>query len=181
MRLRVNRPVNVFLCVGISVFGVTHPAIAAENSDFMKCGQLFTKSERLECYDAVYSARIRGVAPPPNEPASATSSVVVSPPAQTTAPPATDVAAAESKFGFPQPAEEGLQEIRSPVKKVAVNNQKKRLVFYLENGQVWEQAEGRQFVVPDEPVVAVITPGMWSSYHLSFEGRKQWVKVKRIK
>ena len=181
MSSRINRPLSAFLVLGIAVIGVTQPAVSAENSDFMNCGQLFSGEERLVCYDAVYSARIRGVPPPPNEPGSTQSSTYIAPSA-TSATPAVAEADAEAKFGIPQPADPGIDELRSPVAKVSVNNVKQRLVFHLENGQIWEQAEGRNFYVPDErPLMAVITPGILSSYHLSFEGQKSWVKVKRIK
>lgn len=143
----------------------------------MDCGRLTSDEERLACYDAVHAARLGGEPTQPARPDPAQSS----PAADSRAGPA-DVAAAEAGFGFPQPATRSeLEELRSPVVKVGVNAATKRYIFHLENGQVWEQAEGRNFVVPDEPLVAVISPGLWSSFRLSFEGRKQWVKVRRIK
>jgi hypothetical protein len=54
-------------------------------------------------------------------------------------------------------------------------------VFELENGMVWEQAEGGTFYIPAQTgAVAIIDKGLLGSWRLSIEGYNRTVRVKRI-
>ena len=153
----------------------------------MNCGRYFSDEERLACYDAVYSARIRGVKPPPGEPEGSPYGSTYASPGQAPAAAASTTAVpgaastAEDEFGYPTFGDSSdIDLLVSPIVKVEENS-RNRLVFYLENGQVWVQDEGKRFYVPEGPQVAEIKPGFLSSYHLNLQGGKSWIKVERVR
>jgi len=54
-------------------------------------------------------------------------------------------------------------------------------VFKLENGMIWMQADKDKFYIREiENPVAIIEPGMFSSWHLHIEGHSKECRVKRI-
>lgn len=152
----------------------------------MACGQVESDADRLACYDRVYDSRLQAdsaeesAAQPggdyniaPVEPAPVAE--------QASEPAAVEQAQAEAAFGFPRPTySDEIKTLRSKVVRFEQNSRKMTL-FYLDNGQVWMQSESRRFLMPDEPVTAEIIPGMFGAFFLTLEGKKQRIKVKRIR
>jgi hypothetical protein len=54
-------------------------------------------------------------------------------------------------------------------------------VFELENGMIWQQAEGGTFnIPPTTDAVAVIDKGVFNAWRLKIEGYNKTVRVKRL-
>jgi len=159
---------------------------AGETGGFMACGQVESDANRLACYDRVYTSRLQAdsaeeiTAQPKDDDSLA--SVEPAPVAeQASELAAVEQARAEAAFGFPRSTyPDEIKTLRSRVVRFEQNS-RKMMLFYLENGQVWIQSESRRFLTPDEPVTAEIAPGMFGAFFLTLEGKKQRIKVKRIR
>lgn len=161
-------------------------AVAAAVGDgFSDCARIESDSERLACYDAVYrnKSKINETGAMVSKPASAVSDtepreVMPGEPQSTQSERQT---APEKEFGLPKaPDPEALQVLRSSVVRTSKTSMGQP-VFFLENGQVWVQAESHRLLIPKPPVAAEITPGHFGAYFMRLGENSVLIKVKRIK
>lgn len=186
MNKEANRPLLGTL-VACTLLMSSSMAISAEKTgSFMDCGPIEDDAERLACFDRAYDSRLQGQS---NEDTPALLDAEFSATPIEPAPIADDPsgtqaiekAQAEAVFGFPRPTyPDELEVLESRVIKFD-RTSRNQLLFYLENGQVWIQSQTRSYQVPDEPLLATITPGVFGAFFLTLEGRKQRMKVKRIR
>lgn len=178
---RRSRAAPALLVVGVTLAGA---AIAAEPIDhrsdaraFLRCGPITVAEDRLACYDAAYRRALA------DEPAVA-DAIDGSQPAGGPAAPAKDsapaAAAADADFGRREPARARAESIRSRLLRTA-RTPEGRLLFYLDNGQVWQQVESKRLRLPGEAPVVEIHRAALGSYKLGFPGHSGWTRVKRLR
>ena len=90
-------------------------------------------------------------------------------------------------FGKPAPEPapgEAITEIKATVLEYA-RTRRGKLLFVLDNGQVWRQLDGDSTEVRDPPPDTVwkvtIETGVLGSYNLIIDGRNSIIKVSRVK
>lgn len=89
-------------------------------------------------------------------------------------------APSDDRRGFSDGDDKDDSPIRSPIVG-EFDGWDGQTVFKLENGMIWVQDDRDTFYVRDiENPVAVITHGMFGSWHLQVEGHSSKCKVKRI-
>ena len=140
----------------------------AQTPDAAACLEIASPTERLACYDAAhgYSARTKVAAPP-------AAAAVASPTAAVAEPDPDDFGFTKSK------ADNEGESLSSPIREIS-KDAYKRLVFELDNGQVWRQIEYKRLQV-DDGDVAVIRHGSFGSYKLYVGDTKRWTRVRRVR
>lgn len=152
-------------------------ALAADAPE--DCAAIESPDARLACFDAAY----RSSAPEPE--ATEAAPVDSGPAAGEVVVPAAAAAGATQAMS-PSEAEFGLQKSRdetegesltSGIAAVGKDGYGK-LIFELDNGQVWRQTEYKRFLAKAGQV-AEIRHGSFSSYKLYIQGKKSWTRVRR--
>lgn len=153
--------------------------------DFVKCAEVADPAKRLECFDR---AAVRGKA-----------ALTTPVPSAQSAQPAKEKSLLEW-FGFskpnpvtkpeefgkptPEPGPNEVTQIADSVLEFGKTARGKAL-FILENGQVWRQIDGDSTDVwapaPGARMKVTITTGIFGSYNLTIEGRKDLIKVNRLR
>lgn len=153
------------------------PSAAAEDRPALECAAIKSAGERLACYDAAYAK------PQPLAQPQAADEVdeVLAPAAAANATGASQSAAStDADFGFAKPKQETEGESLTSGISSIDKDAYRRLIFELENGQVWRQIEYKRFDA-DAGEVAVIRHGSFGSYKFYVEGTKRWTRVRRIR
>jgi hypothetical protein len=158
------------------------PAFADATRDALaevaKCADIADSAERLKCFDAAMPRAKSALAAPAAE--TPTKSLLEwfgfsRPPPPTTKP---------EEFGKPPPEPTEISEITSDVLEFARTPYGK-VLFVLENGQVWRQLDSDGTVVQDpqrgKTMKVLIERGALGSYNLTIEGRNGLIKVRRLK
>jgi hypothetical protein len=185
---KAERTAKGALFAMISMTVLAAPASAWATGSFMDCGPIENDDERLACYDRVYEqATGTGETSVQPEPAPQQPAADAAPagPAPVTEDATDDVAIeqarAEAAFGFPRATyPDELEVLSSEVIRFS-RNSRNQVLAYLENGQVWAQSDNKRVRTPEAPVTAEIAPGMLGAFFMTFEGKKQRIKVKRIR
>ena len=152
----------------IMTLALVAAVVAAEDREEAACLDIASPTERLACYDALHGfGRDAEV--------EASASGAVAPDAGVAEEAQTDPA----EFGFAKtkPETEG-ESLSSPIAGISKDGYK-RLIFELENGQVWRQIEYKRLQV-DEGDTAVIRHGSFGSYKLYVGDTKRWTRVRRV-
>jgi hypothetical protein len=141
------------------------------------CARIESTAERLACYDAAFGVQADTQQPTADEVAddpgvAASAATAAGAAAQSNAPD-------EADFGFTKPKSETEGESLTSAISGLSKDAYKRLVFELENGQVWRQIEYKRLSV-DVGDVAVIRHGSFSSYKLYIGDTKRWTRVRRV-
>jgi hypothetical protein len=149
--------------------------------EIAKCADITDSAERLKCFDAAVPRARSALAAPPEK--------------------AKDEAGSVQVFGFPRPdkpvvkAEDfgkppvpvdepkEITEIKSAVLEFA-KNPRGKVVFVLQNGQVWRQldADNTNVLEPSvgDTMKVTIEKGVFGSYNLTIDGRNGLIKVTRL-
>lgn len=157
------------------------PAAAQSQQDLLKCARIVNAAERVQCYDRVvaqFSAEAKRVV--------AETETAAKKLAEEEAAAAQVRAEAERRARF---GTEGLgtdasgertQQIEATITE-GFTDREGRVVFLLENGQIWRQTDG-PFRGPVRPGTAVtIKRGTLGNYMLTFAGQNRSVPVRRIR
>jgi hypothetical protein len=157
-------------------------------SAIVKCTEIATAAERLQCFDAAAPGAKTALAAPVQQTVAQTDQ----------APAQEEEGGVLSWFGLSRPVTKTedfgkppiptgpkeIQEISAGVVEFA-KNAYGRAIFILDNGQVWKQVDGDTTEVRDpsrgETMKVTIETGLMGSYALSVEGRRGIVKVRRVK
>lgn len=183
---KIYRGLGVLFLSGFCAISSTLAEDRDESGGFMSCGHIAADQERLACYDGVYERFLQAKeVEKSHDPLQGEAELAVVKPAPVAddAPEseAIEQARAEAVFGFPRSTyPDEIEILQSRVIKFGQSS-RGRIIVYLENGQVWLQAENRRVLVPDELLMAEIRPGMFGAFFLTLEGKKQRIKVKRIR
>lgn len=171
---------NAFAASGISLVLGLQPAGGAESAE--DCAAIEAADERLACFDRVFGfdggAQAEGQleepagAAPARDAAGPTAGV-----AGSAAVPA--VSSSDADFGLDKPKSETEGEsLTSGIAAVGKDDYGK-LIFELDNGQVWRQTEYKRFRAKEGEKV-VIRRGSFGSYKMYIAGEKLWTRVRRI-
>ncbi len=173
-------------------------ASSADEQAFLRCGAIEADDERLACYDEAYREAARtvlqrqpgsGIAPAGDALRTAAEADAAAASTQVSAPVPGDrahrsapVAAAPDEAGFGQRrrAEPPPESMRAAVERVA-RTPAGRLLFYLDNGQTWQQVERKRLDLPALPAAIEIRRAALGSFKLNFQGHSGWTRVKRIR
>jgi len=165
------------LCIPLG-FCIQLALAADEPAD---CAAIESPDERLACFDAAYRSGTEAPPATESEPvdrgaAEPAASVVV--PAAAAAGAARVATPSEADFGIEKPKSE--TEGESMVSGIAAVSRDgyDKLIFELDNGQVWRQTEYKRFLVKPGQV-AEIRHGSFGSYKLYIQGKKSWTRVRR--
>lgn len=160
---------------------------AADDAGLLRCRALVDDAARLACYDALPSAPMNAVtaAPAVATTTSAPESAPVSSPlsAPASAPPAVAPLRpqTEAEFGMERKAaEKQLETIVSRIVGPFTGWQAKSKIT-LENGQVWQIADGSSGSYTLESPAVSIERGVFGTFFLKIDGANRTPKVKRIK
>lgn len=165
----------------ISLVLCTQVSVAADSP--ADCAAIESPDERLACFDAVY----RDVEDAPVTDGSAPVDSGSADSGADVAGPATAAGAAAAVAASPNEAEFGLEKSRdetegesltSGIAAVGKDGYDK-LLFELENGQLWRQTEYKRFPARAGQT-AVIRHGSFGSYKLYIEGESRWTRVQRV-
>jgi len=154
-------------------------ALAADDS--ADCAAIESSDERLACFDAAYGA---GAETPPDTasapvdggPAEPAAGVVV--PAAAAAGAAQVTTPSEADFGIEKPKSETEGESLTSGIAAVKRDGYDKLIFELDNGQVWRQIEYKRFSAKAGQV-AEIRHGSFGSYKFYIKGGKNWTRVRR--
>lgn len=183
MAIRTSRISGCLGTVLLPATMVMHVAIAAGPAD--ECAAIESAQERLACFDAAFGTEV-GAPPepaPPSAPvtgAQAAEPASMAAPASGTTPSATPGASSDDAgFGLDKSMDELEGEsLSSNIVSVGKDGFDK-LLFELENGQLWRQTEYKYFPV-QAGQVAVISHGAMGSYKLYIDGENRWTRVRRV-
>jgi len=141
-------------------------AHAAEQDVTADCIQITSADARLACFDKVYGTNSRILSSGSDEDAVITSDAAVA------------VIPDEADFGRQKSRAElegnSMTSGIKAVRKDAVG----KLIFELENGQVWRQIENKRFSAKAGNL-AEVRHGSLGSYKLYIKGKSQWTRVRR--
>ncbi len=156
--------------LGILLASSVQLVLAAEQSAdpaAVHCTTIQSATERLACYDAVYDVNI-----PP------AATTVIAPVTTKAATPPARIVPDETSFGkkIPRAQQEG-ESISSVIAELDRDGYNK-LIFTLDNGQVWRQTENKRFRVTAGQT-AEIRHGSLGSYKLYIKGESRWTRVRR--
>ena len=154
-------------------------------SEYVKCADVSDPGKRLECFDAA-TGRAKAALAAPVQPAQSAQ------PAKeksfldwfgfSTSKPVTK----PEDFGkpAPEPAPGEVTQVSDTVLEFA-KTARGKAIFILDNGQIWRQIDGDSTVVwpPSAGAKMKVTIGVgaFNSYNLTIEGRKDLIKVNRLK
>lgn len=147
---------------------------AAGEERVEECARIESADERLACYDAAFGVEAEAVQRSAEEladesAAAATAAIVVAPNDELD----------EDDFGFAKEKSETEGESLTSTITGLSKDAYKRMIFELENGQVWRQIEYKRVSV-DVGEVAVIRHGSFNSYKLYIGNTKRWTRVRRV-
>lgn len=165
---------------GIALAIVPVALATAEDQSARACAMIESAAERLACYDDLY-AQPDEPAPTPAGDLPDRNLAPVAGGAAATASAAGQVAeTTEAEFGFAKSKQESEGESLTSAISGVSEDAYRRLIFELDNGQVWRQIEYKRFDA-DADDVAVIRHGSFGSYKLYIEGNKRWTRVRRVR
>jgi hypothetical protein len=165
-----------YACSLAAVIGLL--ASAAGAADAEECAKISSAQERLDCFDRVFDtgSTTESAAPAP----------AVAPKDAGAA-----AAAAAATAAIAQPASEdadfGRKKTKAELEGEALvsgiaaigRDAYDRLIFELDNGQIWRQVEYKRFPV-EAGQSAEIRHGAFGSYKLYIQGKKRWTRVRRV-
>ena len=164
------------------IAGCSSVAVAQQSSDIARCTAIESDTERLACYDRLFTRPEKTEQPAAGQPAAVASAA-----GSTAAGAAAAEARATDDFGLDgrkpgqQPAEpKGPDQIQARVTQIATQPRGEALLT-LDNGQVWQQQEydwHLAFKVGDE---VIIKRGVLKSYRLQQQGNNRSTPVTRIR
>jgi hypothetical protein len=164
------------------IAGCSCLAVAQQPSDIARCTAIESDSERLACYDKLFTRPQKEGQPAPGQPAAVASAA-----GGTAAEAAAAQAKAAEDFGLDgrkpgeQPAEpKAPDQIQARVTQISTQP-RGEAVLTLDNGQVWQQQEydwHLAFKVGDE---VIIKRGVLKSYRLQQQGNNRSTPVTRIR
>ena len=159
---------------------LTYSAAAQDwTEDLLACGQITAAADRLACYDGV-AGRLSG-----DEPKNVVA--VASPPPPAAEPEPEPAEAGSSTLGEKYLERPKRQKKEKPADVDVVvtkvdRDARGRMRYYLENGQIWRQAEDRSVSKPRSiPTPAKIKVGFLGSHAIRIDGTKSSIKVRRVK
>ncbi len=174
------------LCISLPIAGLCVPlllglevAFGADSAN--DCAAIEAADERLACFDRVFGssedAQAEGRTAEPAAAAPAQDAGVSA--AAAAAAGASAVSSEEADFGLEKPKSETEgKSLTSGIARVGKDGYGK-LIFELENGQVWQQTEYKRFSAR-EGQTAVIRHGSFGSYKMYIEGKSIWTRVRRV-
>jgi hypothetical protein len=173
---------------------ITSTAFAAETAPdgVRQCTQMKDSLERLVCYDRLFMAPAtvemapRQVAPPPAPAPAAAPPVVIAPPPPPpiVSTPAPAPAPAPTTVPAPEPTRPAVQETPNLIEaKVAGLKELRRdvYVFFLDNGQVWQQGEAVGVLDVRVGDALEIRKGALGGYMLELKKGSPRARVRRLK
>ena len=138
----------------IACAAVSAPALAVDRDDLLSCAAISDDGERLACYDKLSVGEAAKPAPPPKS---------------------------ERDFGKPATRPEAPEEIVAGLSRFAEDAYGK-LVFTLDNGQIWKQADFTHMVLRrEEDRRVVINRNASGAYWLELEGGSKRIRVTRVR
>jgi len=153
-----------------------HAALAADST--ADCAAIESPDERLACFDAAYRSGAESPSATESVPDDSGPAASVVLPAGAAAGAAQVTTPSEADFGIEKPKSETEGEsLVSGIAAVSRDGYDK-LIFELDNGQVWRQTEYKRFPVKAGQV-AEIRHGSFGSYKLYIQGKKIWTRVRR--
>ena len=154
----------------------------AEERSAQECATIESASERLACFDAQYGKSKESVraAPPTGDDVDKNKSAAAAGTAAATTAVDKSATSTDDDFGFTKPKQETEGESLTSGISAVSKDAYRRLVFELDNGQVWRQIEYKRFTA-DAGDVTVIRHGSFGSYKLYIEGTKPWTRVRRVR
>ena len=179
-----------WILLGVAAFAGTARADADRDvlKEVAKCADIAAAADRLKCFDAAV----------PHAQAALTQPEAPVQTAQTTQSEG-DGGGVLGWFGFERPVtktedfgkpapkverQEGITQINAVVSEFA-RTPKGKVLFILDNGQIWRQIDGDAANVADpsssEQLKVAIEKGFFGSYDLKIDGRNGIVKVRRVK
>jgi hypothetical protein len=156
----------------------------------VKCAEISDPAERLKCFDAAIPGAKNALSTP-EKPAEKLATPE-KPPEKSlldwfgfNRPPQPVTRPEDFGKPAPEPAPgEAITEIKATVLEYA-RTRRGKLLFVLDNGQVWRQLDGDSTEVRDPPPDTVwkvtIETGVLGSYNLIIDGRNSIIKVSRVK
>lgn len=183
------KPNGVLLLPLMSV--LSSPAFAADAA-WRDCRAVADNTARLACYDAladqlpeaaVPEVAVPEVAPPAAATPEAKSTVVavVSQPAPAAQPVAVVATQTPAEFGLERQAQQAqIESIQSRIVG-AFRGWEAKSKITLENGQVWQIADGTRGVYSLESPSVTIERGVFGTFFLKIDGVNRSPKVKRLK
>jgi hypothetical protein len=178
------------IALGIAVLGGTAWADADRDvlREVAKCADIAAAADRLKCFDTAV----------PHAQAALTQPEAPVQTAQTTTPEG-DSGGVLGWFGFERPVTK-TEDFGKPAPKVAspqeitqltagvtefARTPSGKVLFILDNGQIWRQIDGDPGNVADpatgEQIKVAIEKGFFGSYNLKIEGKTGLIKVRRVK
>jgi hypothetical protein len=139
-------------------------AIAAEEPSLQRCRDLREAPARLACYDAIPLSAPASTSPPPN------AAAAVAPPAASFGLEFRPAPAAPLPVASIDSAIDGPFEGWLP-----------RAQLRLDNGQVWEVADGSQAAYKLNNPKVKVTRGVSGTFFMAIEGVSQTPRVRRVK
>lgn len=157
-------------------------AVTAQDQTAVDCAAIESAEQRLACFDAAYGKSETL----PEQIETSSGAATDSPPGDAGPAAAAGAAAATATTTPPDEADFGLSKSKtetegeSLVSGIAAVSKDgyDKLIFELENGQVWRQLEYKRFIVKAGDV-AEIRHGSFGSYKLYIQGKKTWTRVRR--
>ncbi|MFN4291015.1 MAG: hypothetical protein ACK4E7_09085 [Permianibacter sp.] len=173
------KPIAVLL---LSLMFLLSPSVSAADSAWRDCRAVADNAARLACYDALADQLPKAAAPEAAAPeAKSAAPTVVSQPAPAAQPVAVVATQAPAEFGLErkvQPAQ--IESIQSRIVG-AFRGWEAKSKITLENGQVWQIADGTRGVYSLESPAVTIERGVFGTFFLKIDGVNRSPKVKRLK
>ena len=178
------KPIGVLL---LSLIFLLSPSVFAADSAWRDCRAVADNAARLACYDALAdqlpkaanpeTAAREAVAPE----AKSVASAVVSQPAPAAQPVAIVATQTPAEFGLERQAQQAqIESIQSRIVG-AFRGWEAKSKITLENGQVWQIADGTRGVYSLESPAVTIERGVFGTFFLKIDGVNRSPKVKRLK
>ncbi len=147
--------------------------VGAESAE--ECSAIAAADERLACFD-----RLFGSSGEPQAEGQAAQPAPPTPVPDAAAPTAAAaVSAGDADFGLEkQRSEIEGESLTSGIAAIGKDGYGK-LIFELDNGQVWRQIEYKRFLAKEGQTV-VIRHGSFGSYKMYIEGKSIWTRVRRV-
>ena len=152
-------------------------ACAAGAADAEECANISAAQERLACFDRAFGAEgeTESAAPAPAAAPEAAGAAAAAAVTATVAQPAPE----DADFGRQKSKAELEGESLTSGLAATGKDAYDRLIFELDNGQIWRQIEYKRFPI-DAGEVVEIRHGAFGSYKLYIKGKKRWTRVRRV-
>ena len=156
---------SIALAYSMQLASATEQIVEQKTRD---CAVIESSVERLACFDATYGdgtdSAMTAVAP---------ATIEAVPTSTVTVPSEADFGQQKSKTELEG---ESLDSVITGVDRDAYD----KLIFELDNGQVWRQTESKHFPI-DPGQATEIRHGAMGSYKLYVKGESRWTRVRRVK